>query len=135
VKLKLKSALGIFGLALLLYASIEGAGRYLKSAAANCDERVLKEETNPEGWTITWIQRRCGMLYGGPFIVVKLGRAGLLGTLLGGSEIIEIQTDSINLLPLVRIDDTTVKVERIPRGLEFDAMASFKGRKVLVVEQ
>jgi hypothetical protein len=108
---------------------------HLQSASANCvDQEVRRSDVGNE-ITVSWWRRKCGMLYGGPFTVIKIQTVRLPYCLFGVVEMIEIEDAAGNFFPQVFIDDEMIYVSDLPNYLKYIAKGKIFGRVVKVIEE
>lgn len=107
------------------------ADGFYRGSKGNCLDKAVRDIHLAKGLEVMLVRRECGMLYGGPYTVVKLKSTTFPYSLRGPTSIIEIEDDQGSISPSVSMDHQTVVVE-VPGYAKYIASANIFGMKVVV---
>jgi hypothetical protein len=117
-------------------AKFTSVGTYLQSASANCEDEALSRIPALDDYSLSLFRRSCGMLYGGPFTVVKIGVSRGVRSLFPMTELIEIEDDggSAKALRVIVQEKDRKLIVLIPSYAKYHAANEVFGLNVEVSE-
>jgi hypothetical protein len=122
-------------LILAIFASIAGyygLSDYLSGPSGNCRDTVIASSQLERSLIHHLVRRECGMLYGGPYTVVKLSSEAGFRSLLGDAEVIEIEDDNGNIRPKVIVKDGKLMIGGIRDYMKYHVRNSVFGLQVQI---
>jgi hypothetical protein len=119
---------------LVVMVGYHAFSHYLQSSFANCEDLTVSVSPIGKDLSQHLVRRKCGMLYGGPFTVVKLSRENGLWQLLGSVELLEIEDDSGSIRPDILFDGQAITVGGVYPGMKYQVRDSIFGLRVQVAK-
>lgn len=111
------------------------AGYALASPRFNCEEVLVETRALGAEFSVEYEYRTCGLLYGGPFVVIELRKHYLLGLISWGRDIVEIERAPSSLRPKVDFSDGVILIEGVPSGYPYIAASDAFGLLIRVREE